>query len=1036
MGWSTRSLTSCLLLILSAMWIVVGRPSCADRRSAARSAEPVAEKAHPILTPAQALATFRLPEGFVIRLVAAEPDLVNPISMTVDRQGRIFASLSHTYRYGAKGTPVEPPTNPVVRLELGADGRVARRTTVTSGFADPVMGLAVRGNRLWATNLDRLLVAELDGEGHAGPPRVIVQDEETPWNPFGMYRIGFGPDGLLYLTVGDHPIHLKGPTNEVTVRGATGALFRMQPDGSNIELAVQGMRAPFACDIDPFGRLWILSNGEGNPNRLIHAIWGADYHFQTRPVDWAWLAGRDPLAPPVWENPPGAHTAVVVYVSDSFPSQYWGNLFVSNWGAHGFPSAQHVILRHCVDRRGRLVATEPFLTTTDPRFRPTQITLAPDGGLYVLDWYGRDDDSDLTGRLYKISYIGDSRNRSGEEETSATLPGVPGEEERLSSRRHSVRQRVRRELLDEGPAATDRLVRWVTSSDPLGAAEALWVAREGGWPEAHSIVEKGLVHNDWRVRRLAVRLLTEMHGDAARNMRMVEDSDPAVALEAAIGLKGDAERSAVLYALRHGAAADRRLRYRGALALARIGDVATFTELLHDDDSDVRLAGLIALDEAFHEGVVVAVAREVLVREMTRDDQAVGPALGDILALGRRWPFPKLRQPTIERLKRDVSPRDFAAGLEILRQLGTELTHGTLSDAVEHLLERVVAGDVPVATREEKLYLLDVVAVDGPGPTSRTVLDRAMRDADAVVRMKAHHVLVTIGGGDAACVELCWDLVNDASSSVAVRIDAVASLAQIETGLRAVSWRELLAAKSPQLALAAFRSLRHHTDRPAAVGVLASVEQTLAARGPRFESELDFLRKSGAMTAETAVERAPTGTAQAPATDHATRELRKRLLANYRSGDSTLGRLSFRVEACGRCHLGGGRDVQLGPSLDGIADLQKVEYLVDSVLFPSQVIKTGFMTEMVVTDDGRVLTGKVTREGDDLIVTPALGDPIRVPIDAIEERKRTNLSLMPELLETTMSEPELTDLIAYLNTLRAGVRSTVDQKGKPSKGTS
>ena len=42
-----------------------------------------------------------------------------------------------------------------------------------------------------------------------------------------------------------------------------------------------------------------------------HSIPGADYHFQTRAVDWEWLAGRHPLAPPVWENPAGAHTAVL-----------------------------------------------------------------------------------------------------------------------------------------------------------------------------------------------------------------------------------------------------------------------------------------------------------------------------------------------------------------------------------------------------------------------------------------------------------------------------------------------------------------------------------------------------------------------------------------------------------------------------------------------------------------------------------------------------------------------------------------------------
>ncbi|MEZ6076994.1 MAG: hypothetical protein R3C56_15395 [Pirellulaceae bacterium] len=144
--------------------------------------------------------------------------------------------------------------------------------------------------------------------------------------------------GLVYLCVGDHPTN-PGPTTGVAVRGNTGAVFRFKPDGSNIELLVQGMRVPFSFDIDPFGELWVLSNSEGNPNRLIHAIVGGDYHFQTRAVDWPWLAGKHPLAPPVWENPPGAHTAVLAYYSSAFP-RVLGQLARGQLGRSRLPVSQ------------------------------------------------------------------------------------------------------------------------------------------------------------------------------------------------------------------------------------------------------------------------------------------------------------------------------------------------------------------------------------------------------------------------------------------------------------------------------------------------------------------------------------------------------------------------------------------------------------------------------------------------------------------------------------------------------------------------
>jgi len=394
-SWALRTVGSMLALTLA---------SACCARAIAKDSSPDDEQ--PMRNPQEAVATFKLPEGFEIRLVAAEPDLVNPMTMAIDEQGRVYVSQAHTYRYGPDHAPIDPPANPVVRLELDDEGHVARRVVVATGFKNPVMGLAVRKNRLWATNLNEVLAGDLDEQGKATSLHTIVHDAATPWNPFGMYRIEFGPGGWLYLSVGDHPITLTGPSNNVTVRGNTGGVFRFRPDGSKIKLLAQGMRAPFAFDIDPFGRLWIISNGEGNPNRLIQAIPGADYHFQTRSVDWDWLAGKHPLAPPVWENPPGAHTAVLAYYSDAFPEEYWGNLFVSNWGAHGFPSANHEIIRHVIDRHGNHLRSEPLLTTTDPHFRPTQICYAPDGSLYVLDWYGRDDENDLTGRLYQIVYVG------------------------------------------------------------------------------------------------------------------------------------------------------------------------------------------------------------------------------------------------------------------------------------------------------------------------------------------------------------------------------------------------------------------------------------------------------------------------------------------------------------------------------------------------------------------------------------------------------------------------------------------------------
>src|SRR5712691_10129876 len=51
---------------------------------------------------------FIVPKDFEIELVAADPVVINPITMVLDDRGRIIVSESHTYRYGPSGSPIKP----------------------------------------------------------------------------------------------------------------------------------------------------------------------------------------------------------------------------------------------------------------------------------------------------------------------------------------------------------------------------------------------------------------------------------------------------------------------------------------------------------------------------------------------------------------------------------------------------------------------------------------------------------------------------------------------------------------------------------------------------------------------------------------------------------------------------------------------------------------------------------------------------------------------------------------------------------------
>ena len=996
------------LILNSVVWVVEGEAVVDGQANG--SAKPV-KRDHD--WEQAALSAFKLPEGFEISLVAAEPHLANPISMTLDEQGRIYVSNAHSYRqkwWLMKPPPEQEPSNPIVRLTPGPDGRAVEANTVAEGFEHPVMGLAVRGKRLWASNLDRVFVTDLDEKGRmTGERKILIRDAATPWNPFGMYRLVRGPDDLLYLTIGDHATQLTGTTGKSAVRldnNGSGAVFRFRDDGADLELLLEGMRAPFTVGFTPFGRLWVITNGEGSPNCLLDAVCGTDYRFRNRgPKDWSWLTGAEPLAAPAWENPPGAHTAVLPYYSSAFPEQYWGNLFVSNFGVHGSPAKKNEVLRLVLDDRGRVVRREPFISSSDPKFRPTQVSLAPDGSLYMLDWYGKDDENDLTGRLYRVRYTGEDVS--------------PSRGSGLGSSNHSQRAKSRAALLAAGPASSlPVLDETLSGKDSLAAAEALWTLRRGDWAAAAAHIRRAFLHDDWRVRRLAVQLLREMGKQEAEDLRkLTNDPDPAVRLEAALSLRDAPPRcTALVQALSGGAAKIRRLRFKAALELARFGQDEHFAALLADEDPDVQLAGLIALDEAFYESskgfktphpeavAPALTARKVLARFIAQPGTLDAAALLD---LARRWPHASLKTAVDEivmtRLTAaEVTASEFAQGLDALKRMKLPI-----SPEIHKTRIRLLYGAVEkeISQARDKLALLKVLEAGAVMAEDLPLLKRFSTDANPDVRAKAGSLIAARHTGDPAAVTFCRDLASSDSAGLSQRLDALVTLTKLEKTPNEDNWEQLLLSTQQEVVLAALRGLQNSADRSAAQRILDNTADRLRKHhGHEVHDELTFTTAVLAGKNVAVVDKP---------------SLRRQVLADHSTGSSELGRLVFRMRGCYACHVTGDPKVP-APRLDQVAATHDAEYLVDSILNPSKAVKTGFLTQKIVLPDGKIITGTLRRnvsgEGRYDEVVDSAGQRTLYRSGQITSAKA--VSAMPADLEATMSRIELVDLVAYLKTLK------------------
>ncbi len=138
-------------------------------------------------------------------------------------------------------------------------------------------------------------------------------------------------------------------------------------------------------------------------------------------------------------------------------------------------------------------------------------------------------------------------------------------------------------------------------------------------------------------------------------------------------------------------------------------------------------------------------------------------------------------------------------------------------------------------------------------------------------------------------------------------------------------------------------------------------------------------------------------------------------------GDAPRGREVFfgtRV-ACFTCHTVRSEGGHVGPDLSRIGAVRTGRDLLEAILFPSASFARGYEPYVVATTDGLVHTGVIARETADAVV---LVTPDRIeaalPRDAIEAIEPSRVSVMPRGLDANLSRQELTDLVAFLQSLK------------------
>jgi uncharacterized repeat protein (TIGR03806 family) len=128
------------------------------------------------------------------------------------------------------------------------------------------------------------------------------------------------------------------------------------------------------------------------------------------------------------------------------------------------------------------------------------------------------------------------------------------------------------------------------------------------------------------------------------------------------------------------------------------------------------------------------------------------------------------------------------------------------------------------------------------------------------------------------------------------------------------------------------------------------------------------------------------------------------------------GRKAFHDTGCGQCHRFEGEGGSVGPDLAGVGRRLKPHDLLESILLPSKVITEGYANALIETTDGAVVSGRVEREDERVVVLrpPASGEVVLVPKKNIAERRKSDVSNMPAGIVNVLQKDRVLDLLAYL----------------------
>lgn len=507
---------------------------------------------HAGLSGVEAAKAMTPPKGFKVTLAAAEPDIIRPISFTIDAKGRLWVVEGHTYPVPAKEG--EGRDRILIFEDTNGDGTLDSRKVFAEGL-NLVSGIEVGMGGVWLGAAPYLLFIPIDTKNDkpAGPPQKLLDGWGLHDTHEVLNNLRWGPDGWLYGTHGVFTHSNVGkpgaPDSERTKINA--GVWRFHPTTKQFEVFAEGSSNPWGIDFNDYGHSFITVCVIPH---MYHVIQGARYqrqagkHFNPYTYDDIktigdhvhWVGDRGPHAGNFRSASAGgghAHAGAMIYLGgNSWPQEYRNEIFMNNI------NGARLNIDHFTAKGSGYVASHrnDFLAMNDSWSQWLNMKYDQNGSVYAIDWYDKNqchspnpDVHDKTmGRIFKITHENDKFVKV--DLTKASDKDLVNYQ--LNVNDWYVRQ-ARTILQERGPnKKVHKALKEILANNPditrkLRAIWALHVTK--GFTEKE--LSNLLSHDNEHIRSWAIQLLAENKTISPEtNQRLVElaqkDNSPVVRL--------------------------------------------------------------------------------------------------------------------------------------------------------------------------------------------------------------------------------------------------------------------------------------------------------------------------------------------------------------------------------------------------------------------------------------------------------------------------------------------------------------------------